>query len=312
MVEIRDKHGATLVVPVVLGGLEGRGRSHVNILKSAYTKNYNNTKAPRDSWFIEQIFKKKNARYSNRQKWRQWLRAASANSDLETSLDRDLYNEVVAASFSEGALPSNAAGNSVYTEADLVNLRQRKLTRYQAGKSGKRASVTFQPGGEAVIRLFRGADLSSIPREAAHIFVEDLLRVAESDGAIARERLRSGLEEVAPADEDLRGLADSALSGSLDTDGLRALPNFRVTAGRRKMTGNRTRYCTDKARWGGRGRGTPGGGKKKTLAGNSDGPRFPVAGRPSASAFYIYGRPECVQTGKRACGRKRETAMRVR
>ena len=92
-----------------------------------------------------------------------------------------------------------------------------------AAPSGKRASVTFQPGGEAVIRLFRGADLSSIPHEAAHIFVEDLLRVAESDGAIARERLRSGLEEVAPADEDLRGLADSALSGSLDTDGLRAL-----------------------------------------------------------------------------------------
>lgn len=55
MVEIRDKHGATVVVPVVLGGLEGRGRPHVNILKSAYTKNYNNTKAPRDSWFIEQI-----------------------------------------------------------------------------------------------------------------------------------------------------------------------------------------------------------------------------------------------------------------
>lgn len=43
------------------------------------------------------------------------MRAASADSDLETSPDRDLYNEVVAASFSEGALPSNAAGNTIYT-----------------------------------------------------------------------------------------------------------------------------------------------------------------------------------------------------
>ncbi len=55
-------------------------------------------------------------------------------------------------------------------------MRQQNPASYQSDESGRRrASVTFQPGGPTVIRLFnKEADLSSIPHEAAHIFMEDL------------------------------------------------------------------------------------------------------------------------------------------
>lgn len=52
------------------------------------------------------------------------------------------------------------------------------------------------------------------------------------------------------------------------------------------------------------GRGTPGGGKKKVLAGNSETLRLPGVNRPSASAFYIGERPEYVQAGEKGVRKK--------
>ena len=71
---------------------------------------------------------------------------------------------------------ANATKKSIYAEFALVNMRQQNPASYQSDESGRRrASVTFQPGGPTVIRLFnKEADISSIPYEAAHIFMEDL------------------------------------------------------------------------------------------------------------------------------------------
>ena len=90
---------------------------------------------------------------------------------------------------------------------------------------GPRGSVTFGPGGSAVIRLFKGADLSSIPHEAAHVFVEDLLRVAESDGALARQRLAADMEDAGldPADRQ-------RLAALLDASGTEAATAFAFAA----------------------------------------------------------------------------------
>lgn len=71
----------------------------------------------------------------------------------------------------------------------------------------------------AAIRIFKGADLSSIPHESAHVFVDDLRRVADDDGSIARERLRSDLEQVGMDMEPFAGL----LSGEIDAEGARAM-----------------------------------------------------------------------------------------
>ncbi len=84
---------------------------------------------------------------------------------------------------------------------------------------GKRAAVSFQSDGRAAIRIFKGADLSSIPHESAHIFVDDLRRVAADDGSMARERLRSDLEQAGMDGTPFAGI----LSGEVDAEMARAM-----------------------------------------------------------------------------------------
>lgn len=71
----------------------------------------------------------------------------------------------------------------------------------------------------AAIRIFKGADMSSIPHETAHIFVDDLQRVAKDDGSIARERLLSDLEQAGMDVEPFAGI----LSGEVDVEGAREM-----------------------------------------------------------------------------------------
>lgn len=71
----------------------------------------------------------------------------------------------------------------------------------------------------AAIRIFKGADMSSIPHETAHIFVDDLQRVAQDDGSIARERLLSDLEQAGMGVEPFTGI----LSGEVGVEGAREM-----------------------------------------------------------------------------------------
>ncbi|WP_455552640.1 LPD3 domain-containing protein [Desulfovibrio sp.] len=85
-----------------------------------------------------------------------------------------------------------------------------------AGKDRARIKLDSQT---AAIRIFKGADLSSIPHETAHIFVDDLRRVAADDGGIARERLRADMEQAGIDSAELAAI----LSGDADGEGARAL-----------------------------------------------------------------------------------------
>lgn len=198
MLELTDAGGATVVVPVAL---QARGKlgARINIVKSAYAKESGGI--PANTWFLRQL--KKNARYVNGQKWKHWR-------DIGSGADSPLV------------VPSNASGNTVYTDADLVNLRQGNPTLYQSEVSGDspalRAQVTLD-AETAAIRIFKGADLSSIPHESAHIFVDDLRRVAADDGSVARERLRSDLEQSGMDATPFAGI----LSGEVDTEKARAM-----------------------------------------------------------------------------------------
>ena len=108
MVEIQDANGATVVVPVALGVRGDDDRVRINVLKSAYAKEFNGV--PSNEWFKQQV--KKNARYVNGQKLRRWQDSAGVQFPF-TPL-------------------RNAAGNKVVTEADLVKLREANPTLYQA------------------------------------------------------------------------------------------------------------------------------------------------------------------------------------
>ena len=123
MLELTDANGAT-VVPVALDVAKGRKQAHVNIVKSAYNKESGGV--PSTHWFMRQF--KKNARYVNGQKMEPWLRAAGAASPLGSLKD-------VAA--------TNTSDNRIYTDADLVNLREAQPALYQPSAEARDLKQRF-------------------------------------------------------------------------------------------------------------------------------------------------------------------------
>lgn len=124
MLELTDANGATVVVPVALDVARGRKQAHVNIVKSAYSKESGGV--PSNHWFMRQL--KKNARYVNGQKMEPWLRAAGAASPLGSLKD-------VAA--------TNTSDNRIYTDADLVNLREAQPALYQPSAEARDLKQRF-------------------------------------------------------------------------------------------------------------------------------------------------------------------------
>lgn len=124
MLELTDANGATVVVPVALDVAKGRKQAHVNIVKSAYSKESGGV--PSNHWFMRQL--KKNARYVNGQKMEPWLRAAGAASPLGSLKD-------VAA--------TNTSDNRIYTDADLVNLREAQPALYQPSAEARDLKQRF-------------------------------------------------------------------------------------------------------------------------------------------------------------------------
>lgn len=90
---------------------------------------------------------------------------------------------------------------------------------FQPDTAGKDRAQVQLDSRTAAIRIFKGADMSSIPHETAHIFVDDLRRVAADDGSIARDRLRADLEQ---SGLDATPFA-AILSGEVEAEGARAV-----------------------------------------------------------------------------------------
>jgi hypothetical protein len=156
MLELKDKDGKTIVVPVALQSVGGsRGRREINIVKSAYGKGDNK---PAVQWFLDQA--KKNARYMNGQKMSGWAQAARVQ-------------------FPIGAT-SNQNKNTIYTEADLVNLRNQNPGLYSGNPSSPRGAIRFASDGRALVGLFKGKkDLSTVLHEASHFFLNNLAEAAQ-------------------------------------------------------------------------------------------------------------------------------------
>ena len=119
MLELTDANGATVVVPVALQA-KGKLGARINIVKSAYAKESGGV--PSNHWFTRQV--KKNARYVNGQKWKHWR-------DIGSGADSPLV------------VPTNASGNTIHTEADLVNLRQGNAALYQPSAEARDLKQRF-------------------------------------------------------------------------------------------------------------------------------------------------------------------------
>lgn len=125
--------------------------------------------------------------------------------------------------FPDGSVVHAARAN----RGDVMNILRERLgvndgtgqVLFQPDAAGKDRARIRLDSQTAAIRIFKGADMSSIPHETAHIFVDDLRRVAADDGSIARDRLRADLEQ---SGRDATPFA-AILSGEVDAEGARAM-----------------------------------------------------------------------------------------
>ncbi len=92
--------------------------------------------------------------------------------------------------------------NTVPSSDDGVNLSILSEGPATAASPAVRGNVEL--GTQRItIRIFKGADLSTITHESAHIFVDNLLRVARDDGSIARARLRENLLAAGVSEDEI-------------------------------------------------------------------------------------------------------------
>lgn len=167
MLDIKDEKGASVVVPIALEQQSGRGEYAVNIVTSMYAQKNTDTNQPRNQWFISQM-ENGNLRYLNHKKSRLWLRA----SRLQLP----------------GGLTRNGI-NKIYTEANLVKLREGNPSLYSGPDGDPRGSIQIYPEGY-LINLFQGADLSTLLHETGHIFFEEMermVRVGAADETMRRD-----------------------------------------------------------------------------------------------------------------------------
>lgn len=86
-----------------------------------------------------------------------------------------------------------SAGISSYSlRALLADVKDSEGKQFM---QGERARVTFSEG-EALVRLFKGADLSSVAHESGHIFLDDLESVAAADATQMLESLDRRLGDL--------------------------------------------------------------------------------------------------------------------
>ena len=148
MLEVKDENGATVVVPVALNATDKLG-AKINIAKSAYAKE-NNGK-PSNSWFVDQA--NKNARYMNGQKWKRWSIGAGPNCPL---------------------VASNSHGKTVFTEKDLVKLREDNKKNLNANSGTARGGIRTLDDGRALVGLFQSRNASTVLHESAHFWLTQL------------------------------------------------------------------------------------------------------------------------------------------
>ena len=120
MLDLKDRHGGTVVVPVALEIEEGSKAYTVNMATTVYGKSDEKRGKPKDGWFAEQI-RAGNLRYRNERKSREWQRKADPGRTHWGPIPRVAPR-----------LSGSASRAKVFTEADLVKLREAHPTLYQA------------------------------------------------------------------------------------------------------------------------------------------------------------------------------------
>lgn len=130
----------------------------INDISSVYFRK-KKTGAPQDQWFVTQV-KNGNLLYVNTNKASAWSTLSGTALPIGTT-------------FPHGQASRGFINSTVKTEADLVKLRQQRPDFYQ----DIHGQTSFSEGG-ALVRLFGTAGRSTLLHETAHVFLQDLQRLA--------------------------------------------------------------------------------------------------------------------------------------
>ncbi len=179
MLELKDAQGATVNVPIALEQRVGRGDYFVNVATSVFGRK-DKVGKPDNKWFVKQM-QDGRLLYRNNKKSRNWARTAKLQLPGVSSL--------------------NHGKNRLYTEADLVKLRQANPTLYQSSAAPRGMLRIFDDN--YVISLMQRADLSTLPHETAHVFFEEFQRLIDSGLADDRAKTDWGTLQswLAPYDD---------------------------------------------------------------------------------------------------------------
>ena len=146
MLELKDQHGATVIVPIALEAVTPEGYT-VNLATSVYGKGDEKAGRPNNQWFINQI-QDGNLLYQNKKKSRNW--AAMVGLQLPPT-----------------HRSKSAIENTIRTEADLVKLKSENPTLYQSATMWK-----YPPTVDAQ---------TAVKRAAANLTSETLGSMVEAD-----------------------------------------------------------------------------------------------------------------------------------
>lgn len=161
VVGIRDKNGATVVVPLMVSAKQ-KNRTEVSVVKSIYGKDQGNEKASPEEmdamladWVKKQIGVEKTARYVNGQFLASWL---------------GMY---------PGPIPvmpyaTNALGHTVHSVTELGKYKREHAGFYQ---EGEHTLGEFVPSSETIIRWAK-ADRSTLLHETGHWFLNARIALA--------------------------------------------------------------------------------------------------------------------------------------
>lgn len=157
MLDVKDQNGATVVVPLALKQDSPEGYS-VNLATSVYAKNKAEHGAANNRWFINQI-ENGNLLYRNHKKSRAW------EAMVGLQLPPTHF--------------TNTGKKNLYTDANLVKLREANPELYHDGSDDPRGSVTIHPESY-LVNLFQKADLTTLLHETGHIFLEEMERALDA------------------------------------------------------------------------------------------------------------------------------------
>ncbi|MBQ9406624.1 MAG: hypothetical protein IJU37_07825, partial [Desulfovibrio sp.] len=170
MLDVVDKNGATVVVPLAFDVSLQNKTATVHMAVSAYGKEKNGV--PNQQWFVNHV---NDLWYINTEKEKRWAVHSGSNS---------LRNIL------------NALNGNIFTEADLVKYRQQfPSSWYQsdyglARNIGLRGSVSFQEDGKIAVNFFKASDLTTASHEMYHIFRHELEATARDARSSADAKQR--------------------------------------------------------------------------------------------------------------------------